>query len=113
MHFAQLERPLFLISIDQEIDFARLETTSNRCAERGDAVSETTAAPERQPPPEAGGASEREDGEPDDGNRLVESILDNLPAWAFVALAIAALYLVWATLVIVAKYVGGLPSFTP
>ena len=48
-----------------------------------------------------------------EGSRLVEAMLDNLPAWAFIALAISALYLVWATLVIVAKYVGSLPSFTP
>jgi len=51
-------------------------------------------------------------GEPE-GNRLVESMLDNLPAWAFLALAIAALYMVWATLVIVDKYVGDLPTFVP
>ena len=76
-------------------------------------MSETTAVPELEPPPEADGAPDGKNGGPDDGNRLVESILDNLPAWAFVALAISALYLVWATLVIVAKYVGGLPSFTP
>ena len=44
---------------------------------------------------------------------LIESILDNLPAWAFVALAISALYLVWATLVIVGKYVGDLPGVAP
>ena len=51
-------------------------------------------------------------GQPE-GNPLVESMLDNLPAWAFIALAISALYLVWATLVIVSKYVGSLPSFAP
>ena len=51
-------------------------------------------------------------GEPE-GNRLVEAMLDNLPAWAFLALAIAALYMVWATLVIVDKYVGDLPTFVP
>ncbi len=59
----------------------------------------------------AGGGGGRP--EQPEGSRLVESMLDNLPAWAFIALAVAALYLVWATLVIVAKYVGSLPSFTP
>ena len=48
-----------------------------------------------------------------EGNPLVESILDNLPAWAFIALAVSALYMVWATLVIVDKYVGELPNFVP
>lgn len=41
---------------------------------------------------------------------LVESILDNLPAWTVVAAAIAFLYLVWATLEILSRYVGGIPS---
>jgi len=44
---------------------------------------------------------------------FVESVIDNLPAWAFVALAVSALYLVWATLVILEKYVGALPRVTP
>lgn len=44
---------------------------------------------------------------------LIEAVLDNLPAWAFVALAISALYLVWATLVVLEKYVGGLPGVAP
>jgi hypothetical protein len=44
---------------------------------------------------------------------LVEAILDNLAAWAFVALAIAALFMVWATLRIVDVYVGDLPSMKP
>jgi hypothetical protein len=45
--------------------------------------------------------------------RLVEAVLDNLPAWAFIALAIAALYMVWATLVILETYVGGQPGVKP
>jgi hypothetical protein len=44
---------------------------------------------------------------------LVEAVLDNLSAWAFIALAIAALFMVWATLVILETYVGGLPSVKP
>ena len=58
------------------------------------------------------GAPEGPPGGPE-GNPLVESILDNLPAWAFIALAVSALYMVWATLVIVGKYVGELPTFVP
>lgn len=41
---------------------------------------------------------------------FTESILDNLSGWAVVALLIAVLYLVWATLVILGKYVGDVPS---
>lgn len=41
---------------------------------------------------------------------LVEPILDNLPAWTVIAAAIAFLYLVWATLEILSRYVGGIPS---
>ena len=82
-------------------------------------MSESTAlpgSPERetrqalQGDGDGGGGGQPEQPE---GSRLVESVLDNLPAWAFIALAISALYLVWATLVIVSKYVGSLPSFTP
>jgi len=81
-------------------------------------VAETTAVSSGGPDvePEARlqgeGAGGGGPGEPE-GNRLVESLLDNLPAWAFLALAIAALYMVWATLVIVEKYVGDLPTFIP
>ena len=42
--------------------------------------------------------------------RLVESILDNLPVWTVVASAIAFLYLVWATIEILSRYVGPLPK---
>lgn len=44
---------------------------------------------------------------------LVESLLDNLPAWTVVASAVAFLYLVWATLEILGRYVGPLPKVTP
>lgn len=50
---------------------------------------------------------------PDDGGadtRFTESILDNLSGWAVVALLIGVLYLVWATLEVLSKYVGDLPS---
>lgn len=41
---------------------------------------------------------------------FTESILDNLSAWAVVALVIGLLYLVWATLAILDKYVGDIPA---
>ncbi len=55
----------------------------------------TTAVPDREETSRSG---------------LVESVLDNLPAWTVVAAAIAFLYLVWATLEILSRYVGGIPS---
>ena len=45
--------------------------------------------------------------------KVTESIIDNLAAWAFIAGAIALLYEVWATLRILTKYVGGLPGVGP
>lgn len=48
--------------------------------------------------------------EPGGDTRLTESILDNLSAWTVVALLIGVLYLVWATLEILSKYIGSLPS---
>jgi hypothetical protein len=41
---------------------------------------------------------------------LVESLLDNLSAWTVIAAAIAFLYLVWATVEILSRYVGPLPK---
>lgn len=41
---------------------------------------------------------------------LVESLLDNLTAWTVIAAAIAFLYLVWATIEILSRYVGPLPK---
>ena len=48
--------------------------------------------------------------EGDARSAFTESILDNLSAWTVVALLIGLLYLVWATLAILSKYVGDLPS---
>jgi hypothetical protein len=52
------------------------------------------------------------DPEPDGGTRvrLVESLLDNLSAWTVIALVIGLLYLVWATIEILSRYVDGIPS---
>lgn len=44
---------------------------------------------------------------------FIESVIDNLPAWAFTALAIAALYLVWATITVMDKYAPHLPGVKP
>ena len=44
---------------------------------------------------------------------ITESILDNLSAWTVIAAAIGLLYLVWATLEILSRYVGGVPKVLP
>ena len=44
---------------------------------------------------------------------FVEAILDNLPGWTVVAAAVAFLYLVWATIEILGRYLHGVPSVTP
>ncbi len=43
---------------------------------------------------------------------LVESVFDNLPVWTVIAAAISFLYLVWATIEILSRYVGGIPKVT-
>lgn len=45
--------------------------------------------------------------------KMTESVIDNLGAWALIAAAIALLYEVWATLRILTKYVGGIPGVGP
>lgn len=69
-------------------------------------VSTTTPAPEGKTPqvdPPAEVPS----------TRFVEAVLDNLSAWTVIAAAIAFLYLVWATIEILGRYLEGLPSVTP
>ncbi|MHB8642207.1 MAG: hypothetical protein ACYDA3_04910 [Gaiellaceae bacterium] len=44
---------------------------------------------------------------------LVESVFDNLSFWTVIAAAIGLLYLVWATLEVLSRYVGHIPSVTP
>jgi hypothetical protein len=51
--------------------------------------------------------------EPTPRTRLTEGILDNLPLWFVVSAAIGFLYLVWATIEILNRYVGGVPKVTP
>ena len=45
--------------------------------------------------------------------RLVESIFDNLPLWTVLAAAISFLYLIWATLDVLGRYLGGIPKVGP
>ena len=66
-------------------------------------------------------ASPTEGGAPVDAGRsglsprtkLVESLFDNLSLWTVLAAAISFLYLVWATLDILGRYVGGFPQVAP
>ena len=69
-------------------------------------MSTTTPSPDAQPPPAEPLAQPP-------STRFIEAVLDNLPAWAVVAAAIAFLYLVWATLEILGRYLEGIPSVTP
>jgi hypothetical protein len=71
----------------------------------------TTPAPPSVPPAAAGDAA-NEDGA-DSRASLIESVLDNLPVWTVIAAGIAFLYLVWATLEILSRYVGHLPKVGP
>ncbi len=72
----------------------------------GSDVSTTTPSPDAQPPP-------AEPLAPPPRTRFIEAVLDNLPGWTVVAAAIAFLYLVWATLEILGRYLEGIPSVTP
>ena len=67
----------------------------------------TTTAPGAEPTAPEDGAGRA------GSTRLVEAILDNLPAWTVIAAAIAFLYLVWATIEILSHYVGPLPKVGP
>lgn len=58
----------------------------------------------------AGKAAPEETSEETRTTGLVESLLDNLPAWTVIAAAIAFLYLVWATVEVLSRYVGPLPK---
>ena len=57
------------------------------------------------PPPAEAGES------PSTG--LLESIFDNLSLWTVLAAAISFLYLIWATLDIISRYLGGIPKVRP
>ena len=52
--------------------------------------------------------------DPEGGDRtrpsMVEAIMDNLSFWTVISAAIGLLYLVWATLEILSRYVGHVPS---
>ena len=44
---------------------------------------------------------------------MVEAIMDNLSFWTVISAAIGLLYLIWATLEILSRYVGHVPSVLP
>lgn len=54
---------------------------------------------------------------PEGGDRvrpsMVEAVFDNLSFWTVISAAIALLYLVWATIEILNRYVGHVPSVLP
>lgn len=66
-------------------------------------VTATTASPAEQTASEEARDEARRRG-------LTESVLDNLPVWTVIAAAIAFLYLVWATVEVLSRYVGPLPK---
>jgi hypothetical protein len=72
----------------------------------------STSLPTAPPSPPAGEAAPEHNGAPG-GSSVVESLFDNLSFWTVMAAAIGLLYLVWATLEILSRYVGPVPSFTP
>ena len=55
--------------------------------------------------------------DPEGGDRtrpsMVEAIMDNLSFWTVISAAIGLLYLTWATLEILSRYVGDVPSMLP
>jgi hypothetical protein len=81
------------MKIHQERRHGRRNTRRRSASDEEDAVTEHLTADEGQV-----------------RTGLTESILDNLPAWTVVAMVIGLLYLVWATVEILAKYVGDIPS---
>ena len=60
--------------------------------------------------PAADPSAPEETPEEEPGTGLVEALLDNLPVWTVIAAAIAFLYLVWATVEVLSRYVGPLPK---
>jgi hypothetical protein len=67
-------------------------------------VTETVSASTAQEPVESEVAPR---------TKVTESILDNLSFWFVVSAAIGLLYLVWATIEILNRYVGGVPKLAP
>jgi hypothetical protein len=88
-----------MVQIHHEAPRVRPDTHTNEAGLRGGAVSEPLAPESRPDRPQR--------------TTLVESILDNLSFWTIVALVIGLLYLVWATLEILGRYVGDLPKLVP
>lgn len=59
------------------------------------------------------GAEQSEEQEEARRTALLESLLDNLPVWTVIAAGIAFLYLVWATVEILSRYVGPVAKVVP
>jgi len=96
-----------MIEIDHVGAIAAPQTRAKSLyATGGSDVSTTTPSPDAQPPP-------AEPPREPSRTSFIEAVLDNLPAWAVVAAAIAFLYLVWATIEILGRYLEGIPSVTP
>ena len=70
-------------------------------------MSTTTPGSDEKPTAAVGAA------DPPSSTSFIEAILDSLPTWTIIAAAIALLYLVWATLEILARYVEFVPSVSP
>jgi len=97
-----------MIKIDQVAGSVPSDTCANAGDEEGAIVTTTTSAPEAGP----GGEPEQVAAE-GARRRLVEAIFDNLSFWTVLAASIAFLYLIWATLDVLSKYVGGIPEVSP
>ena len=66
----------------------------------------TPAPPAAEARPEPAGGDRARPG-------MVETIMDNLSFWTVISAAIGLLYLIWATVEILNRYVGHLPSVVP
>ena len=71
----------------------------------------STSAP--APPVEVPSSEDGAGNGADPRRSMIESIFDNLSFWTAMAAAVGFLYLVWATLEILSRYTGHIPSVTP
>jgi hypothetical protein len=71
-------------------------------------VTTTPPASDADAPPEPGSLEGQTA-----NRRFVELVLDNLSAWTVIAAAIAFLYLVWATVEILGRFLESIPSVGP
>jgi hypothetical protein len=105
-------RPLpHLINFDQVAAAATPHTARIANRDAG-GVNVSTTSPAAPPTLPTGVVVPEENGVPHN-TRFIESIFDNLSFWTVVSAAIGFLYLIWATLEILSRYVGHVPSVTP